>query len=162
MIAKSILEVSQDMIKGSPQGAKALADELGVPLSTLYGQFNPNDARHKPDLELWVRAMRATGNHLPLHRVAQELDHVAVRVPTERPHDRDLLLQVSQVEQAAAKATVAVLAKVRGRLAGEGAGELLKRINAAYQDQGVAAQAAMYLFAILGDIRDEFIQTTAH
>ena len=58
-----------DLILESPLGAKAIAQAVGKPYSTLLREVNPYDTGAKLGAETLMRIMKATGNVSPLRKM---------------------------------------------------------------------------------------------
>ena len=64
-----------DLILESPLGAKAIAQAVGKPYSTLLREVNPYDTGAKLGAETLMSIMKATGDVGPLRRMASEMGY---------------------------------------------------------------------------------------
>lgn len=64
-----------DLILESPLGAKAIAQAVGKPYSTLLREVNPYDTGAKLGAETLMRIMKTTGNVSPLRKMASEMGY---------------------------------------------------------------------------------------
>lgn len=59
----------------SPIGAKAIAQAVGKPYSTLLREVNPYDTGAKLGAETLMHIMKTTGNVTPLEKMALEMGY---------------------------------------------------------------------------------------
>lgn len=64
-----------DLVLESPIGAKAIAQAVGKPYSTLLREVNPYDTGAKLGAETLMHIMKTTGNVTPLEKMALEMGY---------------------------------------------------------------------------------------
>ena len=71
----SFINTVHDLVLESPIGAKAIAQAVGKPYSTLLREVNPYDAGAKLGAETLLSIMKITGNVAPLKQMASEMGY---------------------------------------------------------------------------------------
>lgn len=71
----SFINTVHDLVLESPIGAKAIAQAVGKPYSTLLREVNPYDAGAKLGAETLLSIMKITGNVTPLKQMAMEMGY---------------------------------------------------------------------------------------
>ncbi len=69
-----------DLILESPLGAKAIAQAVGKPYSTLLREVNPYDTGAKLGAETLMSIIKTTGDVSPLKKMASEMGYRLERV----------------------------------------------------------------------------------
>ncbi len=64
-----------DLVLESPLGAKAIAQAVGKPYSTLLREVNPYDTGAKLGAETLMSIMKTTGDVSPLKKMASEMGY---------------------------------------------------------------------------------------
>ena len=72
-MSTSFSQSIHNLVLESPLGAKAIAQSIGKPYSTLLREVNPYDAGAKLGAETLLNLMKITGNVEPLQHMAQEM-----------------------------------------------------------------------------------------
>ena len=70
-----LLFTVHDLVLESPLGAKAIAQAVGKPYSTLLREVNPYDTGAKLGAETLLHLMKTTGNVSPLKKMASEMGY---------------------------------------------------------------------------------------
>ena len=68
-----LISTVHDLVLESPLGAKAIAQGIGKPYSTLLREVNPYDDGAKLGAETLLKIMKLTGNPGPLKAMANEM-----------------------------------------------------------------------------------------
>ncbi len=71
----TFINTVHDLVLESPIGAKAIAQAVGKPYSTLLREVNPYDAGAKLGAETLLSIMKITGNVAPLKQMASEMGY---------------------------------------------------------------------------------------
>lgn len=71
----NFINTVHDLVLESPIGAKAIAQAVGKPYSTLLREVNPYDAGAKLGAETLLNIMKITGNITPLKQMATEMGY---------------------------------------------------------------------------------------
>lgn len=77
----NVLDAAHRLGREFPGGVPALAQRLGVPANTLYGELNPNHPTGKLGVQRLMAMMAMSGDYRPLHAMCDELGHVALALP---------------------------------------------------------------------------------
>ena len=72
-MANDLISSVHDLVLESPLGAKAIAQAVGKPYSTLLREVNPYDTGAKLGAETLLHIMKTTGNVSPLEKMAVEM-----------------------------------------------------------------------------------------
>ena len=64
-----------DLVLENPLGARAIAQAVGKPYSTLLREVNPYDTGAKLGAETLMSIMKATGDVGPLRKMASEMGY---------------------------------------------------------------------------------------
>lgn len=75
---RNLLKAVHSAVLENDIPAKALADEIGKPYSTLLREVNPNDDGAKLGVETLLKIMQRTGNVYPLEYMADVLGYEIV------------------------------------------------------------------------------------
>ena len=67
-MSNDLITTVHDLVLESPIGAKAIAQAVGKPYSTLLREVNPYDTGAKLGAETLMHIMKTTGNVTPLER----------------------------------------------------------------------------------------------
>ena len=78
----TLISTVHDLVLESPLGARAIAQGIGKPYSTLLREVNPYDAGAKLGAETLLNIMKLTGNIAPLQAMANEMGFRLEPVPT--------------------------------------------------------------------------------
>lgn len=70
-----LISAVHDLVLESPLGAKAIAQAVGKPYSTLLREVNPYDTGAKLGAETLLHIMKTTGNVSPLEKMALEMGY---------------------------------------------------------------------------------------
>ena len=71
-MSNDLITTVHDLVLESPIGAKAIAQAVGKPYSTLLREVNPYDTGAKLGAETLMHIMKTTGNVTPLEKMALE------------------------------------------------------------------------------------------
>lgn len=74
-MANDLISTIHDLILESPLGAKAIAQAVGKPYSTLLREVNPYDTGAKLGAETLLNIMKTTGDVSPLQKMASEMGY---------------------------------------------------------------------------------------
>lgn len=74
-MANDLITTVHDLVLESPIGAKAIAQAVGKPYSTLLREVNPYDTGAKLGAETLMHIMKTTGNISPLEKMAFEMGY---------------------------------------------------------------------------------------
>ncbi len=74
-MSNPFINTVHDLVLESPLGAKAIAQAVGKPYSTLLREVNPYDAGAKLGAETLLNIMKITGNITPLQQMASEMGY---------------------------------------------------------------------------------------
>ncbi len=74
-MSNPFINTVHDLVLESPLGAKAIAQAVGKPYSTLLREVNPYDAGAKLGAETLLNIMKITGNVTPLKQMASEMGY---------------------------------------------------------------------------------------
>ena len=74
-MANDLISSIHDLVLESPLGAKAIAQAVGKPYSTLLREVNPYDTGAKLGAETLLHLMKTTGNVSPLKKMASEMGY---------------------------------------------------------------------------------------
>ena len=74
----NLIDILHDVVLESDIPAKALAEEIGKPYSTLLREVNPHDAGAKLGAETMFEIIKRTHNVAPLEYMANELGYSLV------------------------------------------------------------------------------------
>ena len=74
-MANDLITTVHDLVLESPIGAKAIAQAVGKPYSTLLREVNPYDTGAKLGAETPMHNMKTTGNISPLEKMASEMGY---------------------------------------------------------------------------------------
>ena len=74
-MANDLISSIHDLVLESPLGAKAIAQAVGKPYSTLLREVNPYDTGAKLGAETLMHIMKTTGNVSPLKKMASEMGY---------------------------------------------------------------------------------------
>ncbi len=74
-MANDLISSIHDLVLESPLGAKAIAQAVGKPYSTLLREVNPYDTGAKLGAETLMHIMKTTGNVSPLEKMASEMGY---------------------------------------------------------------------------------------
>lgn len=74
-MANDLITTVHDLVLESPLGAKAIAQAVGKPYSTLLREVNPYDTGAKLGAETLMHIMKTTGNISPLEKMASEMGY---------------------------------------------------------------------------------------
>ena len=69
-MSNDLITTVHDLVLESPIGAKAIAQAVGKPYSTLLREVNPYDTGAKLGAETLMHIMKTTGNVTPLEKMA--------------------------------------------------------------------------------------------
>ena len=72
-MSNDLITTVHDLVLESPIGAKAIAQAVGKPYSTLLREVNPYDTGAKLGAETLMHIMKTTGNVTPLEKMALEM-----------------------------------------------------------------------------------------
>ena len=70
-----LISTIHNLVLESPLGAKAIAQAVGKPYSTLLREVNPYDTGAKLGAETLLHLMKTTGNVSPLKKMASEMGY---------------------------------------------------------------------------------------
>ncbi len=70
-----LISTIHNLVLESPLGAKAIAQAVGKPYSTLLREVNPYDTGAKLGAETLMHIMKTTGNVTPLEKMASEMGY---------------------------------------------------------------------------------------
>lgn len=74
-MSTDLIATVHDLVLESPIGAKAIAQAVGKPYSTLLREVNPYDTGAKLGAETLLHIMKSTGNITPLEQMATEMGY---------------------------------------------------------------------------------------
>ena len=74
-MSNDLITTVHDLVLESPIGAKAIAQAVGKPYSTLLREVNPYDTGAKLGAETLMHIMKTTGNVTPLEKMALEMGY---------------------------------------------------------------------------------------
>lgn len=74
----NLIDILHNVVLESPIPAKALAEEIGKPYSTLLREVNPYDTGAKLGAETMLEIMKRTHNVAPLEYMANQLGYSLV------------------------------------------------------------------------------------
>ena len=74
-MSNDLITTVHDLVRESPIGAKAIAQAVGKPYSTLLREVNPYDTGAKLGAETLMHIMKTTGNVTPLEKMALEMGY---------------------------------------------------------------------------------------
>ncbi|ABB37818.1 hypothetical protein Dde_1017 [Oleidesulfovibrio alaskensis G20] len=79
-----LTKIVHGVVLGSPKPAKALAQEVGKPYSTLLREINPYDGGAKLGADTLLEIMRQTNNIEPLRYMAEQLGYSLEKPESEK------------------------------------------------------------------------------
>lgn len=79
----SLIKILHQAVLNSPVPAKALAEEIGKPYSTLMREINPYDTGAKLGAETMFQIIKHTRDVAPLEYMANQMGFVLVQAKSE-------------------------------------------------------------------------------